>query len=117
MSDDYERNYLELIGRNELEIDHKPSVIIYGDLDTNIIDGSSVWLMSLCEAFTQTDVSVHLLLKSDISREIFVKPLIDTLDIKIIEPKHFGIQDGKISAEDAINLIEILMGYTVDTSQ
>ena len=110
LSEDYERNYLELIGRNELEIDHKPSVIIYGDLDTNIIDGSSVWLMSLCEAFTQTDVSVHLLLKSDISREILLKPLIDSQDIKIIEPKHFGIQDGKISAEDAINLIEILDG-------
>ena len=110
LSDDYERNYLELIGRNELEIDHKPSVIIYGDLDTNIIDGSSVWLMSLCEAFTETDVSVHLLLKCDITREILLKPLINNPEIKIIEPKHFGIQDGKISAEDAINLIEILDG-------
>jgi len=110
LSDDYERNFLDLIGRNELEIDHKPSVIIYGDLDANIIDGSSVWLMSLCEAFTGTDVSVHLLLKSDITREVLLKPLINNPDIKIIEPKHFGIQDGKISAEDAINLIEILDG-------
>ena len=110
LSDDYERNYLDLIGRNELEIDHKPSVIIYGDLDTNIIDGSSVWLMSLCEAFTETDVSIHLLLKSDITRDVLLKPLIASPDIKIIEPKHFGIQDGKISAEDAINLIEILDG-------
>ena len=110
LSDDYERNYLDLIGRNELEIDHKPSVIIYGDLDTNIIDGSSVWLMSLCEAFTKTDVSVHLLLKSDIAREVLLKPLIDNTDVKIIEPKHFGIQEGKISAEDAMNLIEILDG-------
>ena len=110
LSDDYEGNYLDLIGRNELEIDHKPSVIVYGDLDTNIIDGSSVWLMSLCEAFTNTDVSVHLLLKSDITREVLLKPLIDNTDVKIIEPKHFGIQGGKINAEDAINLIEILDG-------
>ena len=110
LSNDYERNYLDLIGRNELEIDHKPSVIIYGDLDANIIDGSSVWLMSICEAFTETDVSVHLLLKADITREVLLKPLINNPDIKIIEPKHFGIQEGKISAEDAMNLIEILDG-------
>ena len=66
--------------------------------------------MSICEAFTETDVSVHLLLKSDITREVLLKPLINSPDVKIIEPKHFGIQEGKISAEDAMNLIEILDG-------
>ena len=110
LTDDYERNFLDLVGRNELEIDHKPSVLIYGDLDVNIIDGSSVWLMSLSQAFMDTDVSVHLLLKSNIKRDVLIKPLTDSPDIKIIEPKHFGIQDEKISAEDAIQLIEILDG-------
>lgn len=110
LSEDYERNYLDLIGRNELEIDHKPSVLIYGDLDTNIIDGSSVWLMSLAQTFIDTDVSVHLLLKSNIKRKVLLNPLLGSVDIKIIEPKHFGIQEDKISAEDAIQLIEILDG-------
>jgi len=110
LSEDYERNYLDLIGRNELEIDHKPSVLIYGDLDTNIIDGSSVWLMSIAQTFMDTDVSVHLLLKSNIKRKVLLNPLLGSVDIKIIEPKHFGIQEDKISAEDAIQLIEILDG-------
>jgi len=110
LTEDYERNYLDLIGRNELEIDHKPSVLIYGDLDTNIIDGSSVWLMSLVQSFMHTDVSVHLLLKSNIQRDILLSPLLNSVDVKIIEPKHFGIQGNKISAEDAIQLIEILDG-------
>ena len=110
LTEDYERNFLDLIGRNELEIDHKPSVLIYGDLDTNIIDGSSIWLMSLAQAFMDTDVSVHLLLKSNIQRDVLLDPLLNSADVKIIEPKHFGIQENKISAEDAIQLIEILDG-------
>ena len=110
LSEDYERNFLDLIGRNELEIDHNLSVLIYGDLDVNVIDGSSVWLMSLVQTFIDTDVSIHLLLKSNISRDILIKPLLNSRNVKIIEPKHFGIQNEKINSEDAIQLIEILDG-------
>ena len=110
LTDDYENNFLDLIGRNELEIDHRPAILIYGDVNMNIIDGSSVWLASIAEAFADTNVEIHLLLKNNIERDILLQPLNKYGEIKIIEPKHFGIKHSKISPEEAVQLIEILDG-------
>jgi glycosyltransferase involved in cell wall biosynthesis len=105
-----EEYYLDLIGRKSLEVDPKPAIILYGDVDMNVIDGSSVWLASTAEAFTSCGFEVHLLLKSNIERDMLVGHLGDLPDITIIEPNQFGIQEGQLSVKDAISLVEILDG-------
>ena len=110
LGESLEENYLNFIGRNNLETDFRPAVLLYGDLDMNLIDGSSIWLASLTEVFTKNDVEIHLLLKSDLKRKLLLNDLIGLPEVKIIEPRHFGIKNGKVSAEDAIQLVEILDG-------
>ena len=41
-------------------------VVIYGDINLNIIDGSAVWVVSLAETLTKTNSTVHLVLKATV---------------------------------------------------
>ena len=110
MSEHYDSNYLDLIGRAELEVDCRPAVLIYADVNANIIDGSSIWLSSIAEAFAENNLDIHLLLKSNIERDVLLTPLYEKTEIRIIEPKHFGINKKTIEPDEAINLIESLDG-------
>ena len=83
LGESLEENYLNFIGRNNLEVDFRPAVLLYGDLDMNLIDGSSIWLASLTEVFTQNNVEVHLLLKVDLKRDILLNELVNLQEIKI----------------------------------
>ena len=54
----------------------KRRVLVYGDVDLNYIDGSSVWLVSLCSVLESIQgVEVEVLLKSPIQRDILTKAL------------------------------------------
>jgi len=39
-------------------------ILLYGDVDLNIIDGSAVWLVSMAEALSRTGSEVCVLLKT-----------------------------------------------------
>ena len=108
----YESQYLNLIGRNNLEVDFRQAVLIYGDVNMNIIDGSSVWLASTAEVFTGMGVDVHVLLKSDITsgREYLLENLMENQEVRFIEPSQFGIRDSELTPKQAVELVEILDG-------
>lgn len=40
-------------------------ILLYGDVDLNILDGSAIWLCSMAEALAGTDSELHVLLKAD----------------------------------------------------
>lgn len=50
-------------------------VLLYGDVDLNIIDGSAVWLPSVAEAWTKAGAEVHVQLKAAESRDLLTGPL------------------------------------------
>ena len=49
----------------------KRKILLYGDLSLNIVDGSSVWLVSLAKLLAQdTDNVIDILLKDKIKNNI-----------------------------------------------
>ena len=41
-------------------------MLLYGDIDLNIIDGSAIWLVSMAEALSRTKSEVHLVIKAPV---------------------------------------------------
>ncbi|GAB3813172.1 glycosyltransferase family 4 protein [Tessaracoccus terricola] len=44
-------------------------VVLYGDVNLNIIDGSAIWLVSLAETLALTNSTVHVVLKAQVSTD------------------------------------------------
>lgn len=44
-------------------------VVLYGDVNLNVIDGSATWLVSLAETLTLTDSTVHVVLKAHVTTD------------------------------------------------
>ena len=89
----------------------EPTICIYADVDSNIIDGSSIWLSSVAEAFCHDGFNVHVLLKKNIERDVVIAPLLIQSKIKLLEPKLFGISEAHLEPKKAIELIQFLDGY------
>ena len=85
-------------------------ILIYADVNMNVIDGSSIWLASFTETIANHTENVHLLLKSNISRETVIKPLLAMNNVRIIEPLEFGIKDQDLNIGTALDLIQLLDG-------
>ncbi|SHI73225.1 hypothetical protein SAMN02745244_00934 [Tessaracoccus bendigoensis DSM 12906] len=45
------------------------NIVIYGDVNLNIVDGSAAWLASLAETLTLTDSTVHVVLKATVTTD------------------------------------------------
>ncbi len=66
----------ELKVLKSVERDRPNRVALYGDLDVNIVDGSSIWLVSLAQVFALTETAqVELILKRAPSRNTVIAPL------------------------------------------
>jgi len=105
-----EQHFMKFRGINYGD-DFNPNVLfVYADVNMNIIDGSSIWLASITEAFANHDGEIHLLLKANISRDKILQPLISNKKITIFEPLEFGIHDGELDIGNAIKIIELLDG-------
>ena len=61
------------------------AVVVYGDTNTNIIDGSSIWLMSVCEVLSGVFDNVHLLLKAVPENDTLLQSIrpIDNVEIHV----------------------------------
>jgi glycosyltransferase involved in cell wall biosynthesis len=64
----------------------RPVVVIFGDVDLNYLDGSSVWLTSLGSVLAQLDVDIHVVLKSDILRGILTDSIVSIPNLRLWEP-------------------------------
>lgn len=84
-------------------------IAVYGEIDPNLVDGSSVWLQSVCQVLASIDgVAVTLLLRRPLAPER--RFLFDELDaddrIEIVEPP----QTGLLAPEEALDFLEALEG-------
>lgn len=95
-------------------------ILLFAEVDLNLIDGSSVWLASLAELLSGSeDVQVHVLLRKKLIRETVVANVISRGNVIIIDPWQIveGVvplellpvnKNGYISPEIAAELIDHL---------
>lgn len=65
-------------------------ILLYGDVNLNIIDGSAIWLVSMAEALAATNSQVTLLLKARVTRDGFLGRIEELPNVEIIQPEHDG---------------------------
>ena len=84
-------------------------VLIYGDIDLNIIDGSAIWLVSIAEAVSLTDSEVHLLLKAPVRNARLLEPIARLGRIHIHQPaaSAASVGRGMTPAEASSRLVDI----------
>lgn len=79
------------------------SVVVYGDVSPNVIDGSSIWLISTAEVLSRIFDDVVLLLKAPLENRRLISSL-ETIDnIRVYEP------EAQLSAVDAAKRTEGLV--------
>lgn len=94
---------------------------IYADVDPNIIDGSSIWLLSLAQTLSlDWKRGISVVLKCGVEREHVLATLYDIDNVRLIEPRTLG----RLEPGDAVQTLEgldesvsldviILRGYRV----
>lgn len=82
-------------------------IAVYGEIDLNLVDGSAVWLQSVCQVLRSIDgvAAVTLLLRRSIEpeRRFLVDPL-EAGGVEIVDPG----RPGRLAAADALDLLEDL---------
>lgn len=69
-------------------MERKPlKVMLYGDIDMNLIDGSSIWMTSVLDMLLQeATIQLTVLLKRPVIRTILLEPYIKSGKVRIIDP-------------------------------
>ena len=83
---------------------------VYADVNLNIIDGSSIWTVTLAEALAGLEhAEVFLFLKSQEKRDLLTGPLRKFSNVTIISPTEAdGIVGGRLSPEAALDKVEAM---------
>ncbi|MCQ9677715.1 glycosyltransferase [Corynebacterium sp. BF-R-2] len=84
------------------------AVVIYGDTNANIIDGSSIWLMSVCEVLSGVFDEVHLLLKAVPENDTLLQAIRPIRNIEVHAPSA-ETEDRGLDAESAAELAQELV--------
>ncbi|MDD3266917.1 MAG: glycosyltransferase [Burkholderiales bacterium] len=73
------------------QTDRSPVTLIYADLTLNVVDGSSIWLSSVVNIFSEIS-NVIVLAKESIRRDLITSNFKETIYKRIIlEPSDFGL--------------------------
>jgi glycosyltransferase involved in cell wall biosynthesis len=67
------------------------SALLYGDMNLNLIDGSTIWLQSMTELLSRAGCAVTLVLKSPVRTERLVAPLATLPGVTIRRPYEEGM--------------------------
>ncbi|PAT13591.1 glycosyltransferase [Corynebacterium hadale] len=82
------------------------SIIVYGDISPNVVDGSSIWLMSVTETLAKVFDRVHLQLKFNPENDRLLKPLQAIANVSVHVPPagldEVTIQDAPAVLEDLV---------------
>ncbi|MGO1544824.1 MAG: glycosyltransferase [Gulosibacter sp.] len=63
----------------------KTKVLLYGDVDLNVIDGSAIWLPAIAEAWSKAGSEVHVQLKAVEKRDLLTGPLRALPNVTVLE--------------------------------
>jgi glycosyltransferase involved in cell wall biosynthesis len=83
-------------------------IALYGEINMNLIDGSSVWLQSLAQTLTCMEgAEVTALLRFPEERDVLTEPLRAAPRIEVIDPRSLGYTD-PLSPSQAVDALERL---------
>ena len=68
----------------------RPSALVYGDVDLNLLDGSAIWLQSVTQALVAAGCAVTLVLKAPVRTDRLIAPLRDVEAVTIRSPHAEG---------------------------
>ena len=84
-------------------------MLLYGDIDLNIIDGSAIWLVSMAEALSRTKSEVHLVIKAPVHNLRLLDQVRGIRNVNIHQPVIRNPRtQGGMSCEDARARLEQL---------
>lgn len=81
------------------------SVVVYGDVNANVIDGSSIWLVSITNVLSRIFNHVHLVLKCQIVDKTLLQSLEGIKNVTIHEPDS-GTDEMGMNPEEAVQSIQ-----------
>ncbi|RLJ20345.1 hypothetical protein DJ031_05945 [bacterium endosymbiont of Escarpia laminata] len=95
---------------------HPLSLLVYGDLNLNFVDGSAIWACSLVEMLAGLkNVSVTFLLKADLTHDTLIESLKQLENVTIISPSHTSQKSKLLKPGQAIDVLEELqLNYSYD---
>jgi glycosyltransferase involved in cell wall biosynthesis len=97
------------------EDDNRRRILLYGDINLNVLDGSAVWLISMAEALSKTESDVWVLLKAPISSDRLVKSLGELSNVTVVEHSASEPTAGELSPRFAARRIfELDSEFTFD---
>ena len=76
----------------------RPSALVYGDVDLNLLDGSAIWLQSVTQALVAAGCAVTLVLKAPVRTDRLVAPLRGSPAVTIRSPHDEGLLPGLTEA-------------------
>jgi glycosyltransferase involved in cell wall biosynthesis len=76
----------------------RPSALVYGDVDLNLIDGSAIWLQAVTQALVAAGCAVTLVLKAPVRTDRLIAPLRDLEAVTIRSPHAEGLLPGLAEA-------------------
>ena len=68
-----------------------PRVLVYGDVNLNYIDGSSIWAQAVVQTMVQAGCRVSLLLKAPVLTDRLLEPIADLDAVTIVRPFEEGL--------------------------
>ncbi len=87
----------------------RPRVLVYGDVNLNIIDGSAIWAQSVVQVMSRADCQVSLLLKTPVLTDRLLKPISDLAGVTIIRPFEDGLVEktasDRLSVDEAVEIM------------
>jgi glycosyltransferase involved in cell wall biosynthesis len=76
----------------------RPSALVYGDVDLNLLDGSAIWLQSVTQALVAAGCAVTLVLKAPVRTDRLVAPLRGLPEVTIRSPHDEALLPGLTEA-------------------
>jgi glycosyltransferase involved in cell wall biosynthesis len=87
----------------------RPSALVYGDVDLNLLDGSAIWLQSVTQALVAAGCAVTLVLKAPVRTDRLVAPLRDLPEVTIRSPHAEellpGLAEASLSVPQAVTVL------------
>ncbi len=75
----------------------RPSALVYGDIDLNLVDGSAIWLQSVTQALTAAGCAVTVVLKAPVRTDRLIAPLREADGVTIRSPHAEGTAPAEAS--------------------
>jgi len=90
----------------------RPSALVYGDVDMNLLDGSAIWLQSVTQALVAAGCAVTLVLKAPVRTDRLIAPLRELPGVAIRSPHAErllpGLTEASLTVTQAITALATL---------